>query len=85
MSEKPTAPITVQKTDTLKPQDPIQNQVVTSPEATNQVTTEIEQLIGTWLLKQAEAEAENISAWGGESYVAATARGKECSQLLQEQ
>jgi len=85
MSEQPTAPITVQKTATLKPQAPIQNQAVTSPEATDQVTTEIEQLIGTWLLKQAEAEAENISAWGGESYVAATARGKECSQLLQEQ
>ncbi len=85
MSEKPTAPTTVQETDTLKPQNPMQNQAVNSPEATDQVTTEVEQLIGTWLRKQAEAEAENVSAWGEESYVAATARGKECSQLLQEQ
>ena len=85
MSENRTAPINVQETDTLKPQTPIQEQAVTRPQATDQVTTEIEQLIGTWLRKQAEAEAENVSAWGGESYVAATARGKECSQLLQEQ
>ena len=85
MSENRTTPVTVQETDTLKPQTPIQEQAVTSPEAIDQAATEIEQLIGTWLHKQAEAEAENVSAWGGESYVAATARGKECSQLLQEQ
>jgi tetratricopeptide (TPR) repeat protein len=84
MSENQTTPISVQETVTLKPQAPIQNQSVTSPEAAGQEAAEIEQLIGTWLQKQAEAEAENVAAWGSESYVAATTRGKECSQLLQE-
>ena len=84
MSENRTAPTTALETDTLKPQPPIQKQAATSPEATDQTATEIEQLIGTWLRKQAEGEAENVAAWGGESYVAATTLGKECSQLLQE-
>jgi tetratricopeptide (TPR) repeat protein len=84
MSENRTAPITVQETYTLKPLAPIQEQAVTSPEAIDQAATEIEQLIGTWLHKQAEAEAENVAAWGGESYLSATTRSKECSRLLQE-
>ena len=84
MSENRTEPIAVQETDTLKPQAPIQKQAVPRPEEMEQAATEIEQLIGTWLRKQAEGEAENVSVWGGESYVAATTRGKDCSQLLQE-
>ncbi|MFC1779826.1 hypothetical protein ACFLZU_05775 [Thermodesulfobacteriota bacterium] len=84
MSENRTAPIAVQEANTLKPQAPIQKQAATSPEATDQAATEIEKLIGTWLRKQAEGEAENVAAWGGEIYVAATTLGKECSQLLQE-
>jgi tetratricopeptide (TPR) repeat protein len=84
MSENRAAPIAVQETDTPKPQATIQEQAATNPEAPDQAATAIEQLIGTWLRKQAEAEAENVSAWGGENYAAATARGKECSQLLQE-
>ncbi len=84
MRESRTTPIAVQETDTLKPQTPVQKQADPNPQATDQAAIEIEQLIGTWLRKQAEAEAENVSAWGGQSYVKATARGKECSQLLQE-
>jgi tetratricopeptide (TPR) repeat protein len=45
---------------------------------------EIEGLIGTWLQKQAEAEAVNVTAWGGESYSGAVTLAKECDQLLGE-
>lgn len=84
LSEDRTAPTTVKEADTLKPQAATQKQAITRSEATDPAATEIEQLIGTWLHKQAEAEAENVAAWGGESYRVATFRGKECSQLLQE-
>ena len=46
---------------------------------------EIEQLVGTWLQKQAEAEAANVAAWGGEAYTDAVALSRECDRLLQEQ
>ena len=45
MSENRTPPTAVQEADTLKPQAPIQKQAATSPEATDQAATEIEQLI----------------------------------------
>ena len=46
---------------------------------------EIEALIGDWLGDQAEAEAENIAAWGGEAYAGAVALAQECERLLGEQ
>lgn len=46
---------------------------------------EIEQLIGVWLQKQAEAEAVGIAAWGGEVYTRAVFLARECGQLQNEQ
>ena len=46
---------------------------------------EIEALIGDWLHKQAEAEAENIAAWGGQAYADAVALAEECERLLGKQ
>jgi len=45
---------------------------------------EIEALIGDWLREQAEAEAGNIAAWGGEAYAGAIALEQECERLLGE-
>lgn len=45
---------------------------------------EINQLMGVWLQKQAEAEAVNITIWGGATYSEAVSLAKECDQLLGE-
>jgi tetratricopeptide (TPR) repeat protein len=47
-------------------------------------TREIDRLIGVWLQKQAEAEAENIAAWGGDAYTEAVSLARECDRLLGE-
>jgi tetratricopeptide (TPR) repeat protein len=62
------------------PQPP-QNQI--TPDA--DFTREIERLMGVWLQKQAEAEAVDITAWGGDRYTEATALARECDLLLDEQ
>ena len=41
--------------------------------------------MGVWLQKQAQAEAVNVSAWGGETYIEAIALASECDRLLGEQ
>ena len=46
---------------------------------------EIEALIGDWLRKQAEAEAESMAAWGGEAYAGAVALAEECERQLGKQ
>lgn len=55
------------------------------PQPDTEAQQEIEVLIGDWLRKQAEAEAENIAAWGGEAYAGAVALAEECERLLGEQ
>jgi tetratricopeptide (TPR) repeat protein len=45
----------------------------------------IEALIGDWLREQAEAEAANIAAWGGEAYAKAITLEQECERQLGEQ
>ena len=52
--------------------------------ADSSAAEEIEALIGEWLRKQAEAEAENVAAWGGEAYAGAIALEQECERLLGE-
>ncbi len=44
--------------------------------------TAVDELLGTWLRKQAAAEAESIAAWGGSAYVEAVTLAQECDQLL---
>jgi tetratricopeptide (TPR) repeat protein len=56
-----------------------------NPAANSEASLEIERLIGTWLQKQAEAEAINIAAWGGEDYAEAIALAKECERRLGDQ
>ncbi len=46
---------------------------------------EINQLIAVWLQKQAEAEAADVTAWGGDVYAGAVLLAKECNRLLDEQ
>ena len=46
---------------------------------------EINQLFGVWLQKQAEAEAVNIAAWGGDIYAGAVLLARECDRLLGDQ
>ena len=58
-------------------------QQVPAPDSAAQ--TEIEALIGDWLREQAEAEAQNIAAWGGEAYAEAVTLAEECERLLGEQ
>jgi tetratricopeptide (TPR) repeat protein len=53
--------------------------------ANSESAMEIERLIGTWLQKQAEAEAINVAAWGGNAYDAAIALAKECERQLGDQ
>ena len=55
------------------------------PEPDSAAQAEIEALIGDWLHKQAEAEAENIAVWGGQAYAEAVALAEECERLLGEQ
>ena len=58
-------------------------QQIPAPDSAAQ--TEIEALIGDWLREQAEAEAQNIAAWGGEAYAEAVTLAEECERLLGEQ
>ena len=41
--------------------------------------------MGVWLQKQAESEAVNIAAWGGDAYTEAVSLAKACDHLLGEQ
>jgi len=59
-----------------QPEDPLPD---------SKAAEEIEALIGDWLREQAEAEAANIAAWGGEAYAGAIALEQECERLLGEQ
>jgi tetratricopeptide (TPR) repeat protein len=43
-----------------------------------------ERLFAEWLQKQAEAEADNVAAWGGEEYREAITLARECERLLEE-
>lgn len=45
---------------------------------------EAERLLGEWLRQQARAEAENITAWGGDKYAAILRSAAEADQLLQQ-
>jgi len=73
-TEPPPGPATVAK--------PAQQE---APAPDSGAAEEIEALIGDWLREQAEAEAENIAAWGGEVYAGAIALEQECERLLGEQ
>lgn len=55
------------------------------PQPVPEAQQEIEALIGDWLRKQAEAEAENMAVWGGEAYAGAVALAEECERRLSEQ
>jgi len=55
------------------------------PKPDSEAKQEIEALIGDWLREQAEAEAENIAAWGGQTYAEAIALEQECERLLNDQ
>ena len=46
---------------------------------------EVNQLIAVWLQKQAEAEAVNITSWGGDVYAESVLLARECNRLLDEQ
>ncbi|NOR50853.1 MAG: hypothetical protein GQ530_07485, partial [Desulfuromonadales bacterium] len=46
---------------------------------------EVNQLTVVWLQKQAEAEAVNITSWGGDVYAGAVLLARECNRLLNEQ
>lgn len=83
--EQTTAPLPEQQeARTTAPQPPAQNQDNSSQVALEEAK-EIEQMVGTWLQKQAEAEAMNVSAWGGDIYSEASSTAKECDQLLMEE
>jgi len=56
-----------------------------APARDSRAAEEIEALIGDWLREQAEAEAQDIAAWGGEAYAGAIALEQECERLLGEQ
>ena len=59
---------------------PPQKQVATNDDSAR----EIDRLIGVWLQKQAEAEAANVAAWGGDAYAEAASLARECDRLLGE-
>jgi tetratricopeptide (TPR) repeat protein len=44
-------------------------------------TAELNRLMTVWLQKQAEAEAVNIEAWGGDAYTEAVRLARECDRL----
>ncbi len=46
---------------------------------------ELDRLMTLWLQKQAEAEAVNIGAWGGDTYDRAVALARECDRLFESQ
>lgn len=73
-----------QETHTAAPKPPAQNQD-NSNQVASEEAQEIEQMIGAWLQKQAEAEAMNVSAWGGDIYSEASSMAKECDQRLLEE
>lgn len=56
-----------------------------TPEPDLAAQAEIEALFGDWLRQQAEAEAQNIAAWGGKAYAGAVALAEECERRLGEQ
>jgi tetratricopeptide (TPR) repeat protein len=70
-----------------QPQAPTQGQIPTQGQAApnDDSAREVNQLIGVWLQKQAEAEAADITAWGGNVYAEAVLLAKECNRLLGEQ
>ena len=51
---------------------------------TNESFVNAEQLLGEWLRLQARAEAENIAAWGADSYPAILAEAARGDQMYQE-
>ena len=53
--------------------------------AISETALEVERLFGAWLQKQAEAEAENIASWGGDSYTGAISLARDCERLLREE
>jgi tetratricopeptide (TPR) repeat protein len=77
----------------LQVQAPTQTQPTPLEQPSQQMQTglnddsakEINQLMGVWLQKQAEAEAVNITAWGGDVYAGAVFLAKECDRLLGDQ
>jgi tetratricopeptide (TPR) repeat protein len=62
------------------PPPPPQRQVTPNDDSAR----EIDRLIGVWLQKQAEAEAVNVAAWGGDAYTEAVSLARECDRLLGE-
>jgi tetratricopeptide (TPR) repeat protein len=86
LQEDPTTAHQVEPQDTrptIPAVPPTQSQGVAIQTATNENSAEeIEQLFGVWLQKQAEAEAVNVTAWGGDSYTEAVSMAQECDQLF---
>ena len=74
-----------QPASSLERPPPIQDRDVSSQDTTDVEAQEIEQLLRVWLQKQAEAEAVNVSVWGGDRYAAAVSLANECDKLLREE
>ena len=83
--EEPGTPPQSELQATRPAKQPSQQQNQAGPSqvtAQQEGTAESEKLLEKWLQKQAAAEAENVSAWGGESYAQAVTFAEECNRLL---
>ncbi len=92
--EEPQAPHEASPMDQPSPvaQQPVAPPGETTPEAAapdeaipSETAPEANRLLGEWLKKQAVAEAENITAWGGKDYSKAVSLARDCDRLLGEQ
>lgn len=62
----------------------VENEMETAAPRIDPGTAEAEQLLGEWLRRQAQAEAEHVAAWGGNTYAAILSTAAEADRLLRQ-
>ena len=78
------SPVIAEQTEQQEVRSPVPQSPAVQVTPNDDFAEEIDRLMGVWLQKQAEAEAVNIIAWGGDSYLEAVSLAKECDRLLGE-
>ena len=77
-------PVVAEQAEQQDVRSPVPQALATQVTPNDDFAQEIDRLMTVWLQKQAEAEAVNIIAWGGDSYTEAISLAKKCDRLLGE-
>ena len=77
-------PVVAEQTEQQQVRSPLPQSSAAQVTPNDDFAQEIDRLMAVWLQQQAEAEAVNVIAWGGDSYAEAISLAKACDRLLGE-